>query len=267
MAANHTTTIAITHGVNSQGFFSFEKPESLVLFVHGFGGNALGTWNNFPTFILNDNHFQKCDVIFYGYNTFSGQAGDHASQLYDFLCLLEKPLSNYILPANQQLPERNYKRIYLVAHSLGAVLVRQAQLLAHVAGNDWVHNTVLALFAPAHNGAKIISLAMESLPGLSKLVGIFAKFKYPILNDLDSEADGILNDIKVKTQELQNHGEGEFSKAKLVVYAKGDKVVRNIPYLNDAPPKVIEGKIHTSVCKPKDEYVNPVDLLRSLIQK
>lgn len=265
MAQYHSTTIDIHYGTNTEGYFSFEAPDDLLLFVHGFGGRALGTWNNFPTYLFADNHFAKCDIVFYGYDTFKGQAGDHAASLYDFICQVQKPLQAGILPANQQLPERSYKRIILVAHSLGAVLVRQAQLLAHIAGNSWAQHSVLALFAPAHHGAKVISLAMESLPGLTSLLGVFAKFKYPILNDLDSQEDGILNSIKSQTEQLQNQGIGDFTKAKLVVYAMGDKVVRSFPYLNDVPPKVIQDQSHISVCKPKDTYIQPLELLRSII--
>ena len=264
MDSNHTTSIEIKHGVNTQGFFSFEEPDALVVFVHGFGGNALTTWLNFPTILLFDEALKKKDIVYYGYDTFKGQAGDHAAQLFHFLNLLVTPLESGILPSNQNLPERNYKRIILVAHSLGAVLVRQAQLLAFIDKKKWVDNSEIALFAPAHHGANIIPLAMQALPGLSGLLGLFAKFRFPILNDLDPEDDGIVKSIKKLTEDLQNQGKAEFSKARLVVYAKGDKVVRDFPYCFDKPPIVIEGATHISVCKPRNAMQQPVQLLKSI---
>jgi pimeloyl-ACP methyl ester carboxylesterase len=266
MANNHTTSIEIKYGPNTQGYFSFEKPDNLIVFVHGFGGNALGTWNNFPAILLFDDHFKRSDIIYYGYNTFEGQAGDHASQLYHFLNRCARPLENNILPQQQDLPEREYKRILLVAHSLGAILVREAQLLAHIAQKMWVEKSEIALYAPAHNGASVIPLAMQALPGLASLFGLFAKFKYPILTDLDAaDANVILNRIKLRTEKLQNNGQGEFTKAKLVVYAEGDKIVKNFHYLLDTPAEVIQGTTHSAVCKPKDAFIMPVELLKRII--
>jgi pimeloyl-ACP methyl ester carboxylesterase len=265
MASNHTVPIEIKHGVNTQGFFSYEDPSLLIVFVHGFGGDAISTWNHFPSLIVFEDRCRKADIIFYGYDTFKGQAGDHAAELYHFLVAAQKPLTNNILPGGQRLPERSYLRILLVAHSLGAVLVRQAQLLAHIAKDPWVKISELALFAPAHHGAKIISLATEALPGLSGLLGVFAKFRFPILNDLDSGEDGILKDIKEQTKGFQDKGEADFSKAKLVVYAKNDKVVRAFQFLQDSPPKVMKDTTHIRVCKPMNSQHDAIKYLRSII--
>lgn len=264
---NHTTPIEIKgHGENTQGYFSYSDPENLIVFVHGFGGSATGTWNNFPSILLFDQKFSKSDLIFYGYNTFSGQAGDHAGDLYAFINLCIQPLANKILPELQGLPERSYQRIVFVAHSLGAILVRQVQLHGYIAKKAWVDQSELVLFAPAHNGVELISLVMEALPGLSNLFGIFAKMRYPILNALDAnKSNSILNSIKTQTEALQNQGLAEFSKAKLVVYAKGDKVVNNFAYLFDSPPEIIDGASHMSVCKPKDGFFKPAELLMKII--
>src|SRR4051812_2311135 len=102
MANNHTTSVEIKHGVNSEGFFSFDEARTLIVFVHGFGGKALGTWNNFPILMINDDAFKKCDIIYYGYDTFQGQTGDHSAELYAFMNLAITPLENNILPKNQQ---------------------------------------------------------------------------------------------------------------------------------------------------------------------
>lgn len=265
MNTNHTTSCGIKHGLNTQAFFSYEEPKNLIVFVHGFGGNATGTWHNFLSLILFDDHFKKTDVIFYGYDTFKGQAGDHSAQLYDFLNLMERPGDSQILPPQQNLPERNYQSILLVAHSLGAVLVRQAQLLASTENKSWVEKSSLALFAPAHNGAEIILLAMQSLPGLFSLLGIFAKFKYPILNDLSPTDEGILKHIREHTRDLQNSNKGDFSKARLVVHAKGDKIIKSFQYLLDTPSKTIENSNHTKVCKPNQAYFEPLDYIKSIV--
>ncbi|MDX6191639.1 alpha/beta hydrolase [Flavobacterium sp. Fl-318] len=264
--SNHTISIGIQkHGLNSQGFFSYSEPKNLIVFIHGFGGTSIGTWNNFPTYITSEEEFAKSDIIFYGYDTFKGQAGDHSGELFKFLNLVENPVANHILPIAQGLPERNYNGIILVAHSLGAILTRQALIFAINENKTWADKVTLALFAPAHHGANIINLAMQALPGLTGLLGIFAKLRYPILNDLDNTEEGIIHYIKERTHEFQNQNKGDCTKAKLVVYAKGDKVVRNIPYLNDIAPIVLAETSHVSVCKPKSGFIEPLDLLKSII--
>jgi pimeloyl-ACP methyl ester carboxylesterase len=265
MATNHTAQIAIKHGVESQGFFSYENPKILLLFVHGFGGNALTTWNKFPSLLLVEDQFKNADIIFYGYDTFKGQAGEHAAELYHFINAAMTPLQSKILPPGQGLPERIYDRIIMVAHSLGAVLVRQAQLLAHIANKPWVAKSEIALFAPAHHGANVIPLATQALTGIGGLLGIFAKFQFPILSDLAADDDGILKAIKAQTEALQNQGKGEFTKAKLVVYAKGDKVVRDYQYLLDAPPVVVQDTNHIAICKPTDAMHQSIAYLKSVI--
>jgi hypothetical protein len=266
MATNHTTSIAINHGANSQGFFSYEIPDLLVVFVHGFGGNALGTWTKFPSLVLLEEKFKRADVIFYGYETLKGQAGHHAAMLYDFLDICQLPLKNGVLPVEQNLPERSYKRILLVAHSLGAVLVRQAQLLAFTAKKKWVNKTEMALFAPAHNGANVVPLAMAAMPGLYSIIGVLAKFRFPILIDLDADnSNTIWNAVKTKTQRLQEEGKANFTKAKLVVCAMGDKVIRDFQYLEDVPAKVVDNTSHMKVCKPLDLSHESITLLRSIL--
>ncbi|HWY37722.1 MAG TPA: hypothetical protein VNY73_04135 [Bacteroidia bacterium] len=265
MATNHTTSIEIKDGINSQEYFAFEQPNKLIVFVHGFGGGAISTWNNFSSMLLMDNDFAKSDIIFYGYDTLKGQAGDHSAEFYHFLEKALAPVANDLLPPGQQLNERNYDSILIIAHSLGSVIVRQALLLANTDKKKWVAKTSMALFAPAHIGANVISLAMEALPGLWNLVGVFARYKYPILNDLNPKESEILKIIKEKSAKLQESDAGEFTKAKLVVYAKGDKVVKNVQYLEDKPAEVMQNKTHTTVCKPTEEYKNPVIFIKQLI--
>lgn len=265
MANNHTTSVEIKLGINSEGYFSFNEPDTLLIFIHGFGGKALATWNNFPLLAISDDTFIKCDLIYYGYDTFKGQAGDHAAELYDFIGLAMHPLTNSILPLGQKLKERKYSRIILVAHSLGALLARQAQLLAYHAKKDWVQRSQLALYAPAHNGAAVISLAQEALSGIYGLMALFARWRFPILTDLSTNDNGIIDHVRSKTEALQRAGRGDFSKARLVVYAKGDRVVKNFQYGQDTPPSVIAGTTHTAVCKPKQQFLKPIELLKQII--
>ncbi|MFA5832119.1 MAG: alpha/beta hydrolase [Bacteroidota bacterium] len=265
MSSNHTAQIGILHGINTLGYFSYKNPTTLIIFVHGFGGSTQTTWSTFPSLSLQDSKCKKSDILIYGYDTFRGQAGDHAAELYHFINLAVAPLKNNILPADQHLPERKYKRIIFVAHSLGAVLARQAQLLAYIDKRKWVNKSMLVLFAPAHHGTDITSLVKEALSGVNKLISLFGLLNFPILNDLDAKDGGILNSIKTQTESLQNKGKANFTKAKLVVHAKGDKVVKSYQYLLDKPAEIIKNKNHISVCKPDVQYLKPFELLKSIL--
>lgn len=264
----HSTIISIKYGSNTHGFFSFQEPKTLLIFVHGFMGQAIPTWKDFPSMIIGDSSFAETDIIFYGYKTLDGQAADHALDLYHFLKKLQCPLLHGILPLNQNLPERSYDKIVVVAHSLGAILIRQALLIASKSNEDknWLEKVKMALFAPAHNGANLIHLLHSSFSGLRILISLLAIFKYPIINDLDHTiANGIINLTREESKALLDAGSGEFTKAKIVVFAQGDKVVQNIPYLQDTTPIKVRNKSHTTVCKPNFEFTVPLDLVKSLI--
>ena len=82
---------------------------------------------------------------------------------------------------------------------------------------------------------------------------------------MDSKDDGILKAIKKQTEVLQNSGQGNFTKATLVVYAKGDKIVKSFQYLLDKPAEVIANTSHVSICKPTESFNIPVELLKQVI--
>lgn len=254
-------------GKNSMGQFSYLAASTLIVFIHGFQGSSLATWNFFPNLTREDDAYKNADILYFGYDTLSGQVSEHAIELYRFLDCCISPLGNGFMPFELWDQERSYKRIILVAHSLGAILARQAQLFAYDEKKEWVNMTTLALFAPAHNGAYILSL-LDSIKtsALSTLL-LVVKYRFPILRDLDiNNSNAIWRTIRDKTEKLLQKERIDFPKAKLVVFAHGDRVVKNESYLSDAIPQYIKYSNHISVCKPSKKNMQPYIMLKKVIQ-
>lgn len=258
----HNPPKFLREGKNSTAWYCTTDPESLIVFVHGFKGLAVETWNDFPYFIKNRPAFANSDILFYGYDSLDGQAHDQAMDLLKFLQKYSTPPTSF----REQQPTP-YKKIILVAHSLGAVVARFALLGAIKQQKPWRNQCKLVLFAPAHNGARVQRLMMLSLPGFYKVIGGLFMFKKPILDDLDP-ASQALKKLASDTLKYQQTAEEALLTA-LVMEAYGDKIVHNglfcfDQYHADSP---IKRKSHTDVCKPiqKKQYLLPVHTIESLL--
>jgi len=65
--------------------WAFEKPNVLIVFVHGFGGSAVKTWNEFPGTLNQHLEFRKCDFVFWEYDSLFAQANASAGLFMQFL--------------------------------------------------------------------------------------------------------------------------------------------------------------------------------------
>ena len=74
----HSPPVFLPEGKSSTAFYSLSGPKRLVVFVHGFSGVSLGTWNNFAAIMQSDSSFADCDLLFYGYDSLKGQAYAHS---------------------------------------------------------------------------------------------------------------------------------------------------------------------------------------------
>lgn len=265
----HTEAVELIKGKDHISFFATSPARQLIIFVHGFNGTSLSTWNYFLYLIRKDSAFCDTDVVFYGYDSLKYQAADHAGDFYDFL--KDHALSNAYTSSlvrileKKSLPERNYLSVKIVAHSLGAIVVREALKTGYDNKQRWLNKIRMILFAPAHHGAHIKRLIFHTLDifTLTKLIGSYAQYKMPVLNDLEA-GSAILKKIMDDTKTLLSMNEGDFTKAHEVVHAKGDKIVTNLKFNGDNDAKRIEGKTHSSVCKPNDEYKIPIELLKQI---
>lgn len=269
-SSNHTEVLKLHNNKPHEVFLSVKPPKILLIFIHGFNGKAVSTWNKFPTMLPNNGKLEETDIAFYGYNSLQSKRGaaEYASDLLDFLNEEIPGTGNIARQASQKGLEtsRQYAKIILVAHSLGAVLLRKALMGAKIDNKSWLNKTQMVLFAPAHLGAKVEKLLFGALDIIlvTKLIGLGLKYKFPVLKDLESDST-LLKDLKDDSRKYFMKNDGEFAKAKIVIHSNPDGIVTNDRFGEDPQEIKIEGSSHTSVCKPNELYTNPLEQIISLL--
>jgi len=160
-----------------------------------------------------------------------------------------------------------YDRVTIVAHSLGAIVTRLALIEARESRRTWLPRTDLVLFAPAHRGADIVSLAQQGLTGLTWGMSLFTsavKYRAQALLDLEPQCQ-TLQDIESRTQNALTSGNNDGLVARKVLHAESDKVVSPNKFCQDQGTVVLTGRSHTDVCKPTAAYLQPVNHLLEVL--
>lgn len=253
MSHFHLPPVVITKEKKSIAYFLRKSPENLIVFVHGFGGSADETWEGFPTLLVN---FPNSDVIFYGYDSLRTQATNSAVRFYNFLD--EAVSFGLKTPIKRELKNgHQYKKIVLVAHSLGSIIVRRALLNANGEKKKWVNRCKMALFAPAHKGARILKLVFDALPSLGQIVAGAVLIKFRVLDDLKVNSL-VIEDLVKDTEALLNENKGQFTIAHKVVWAGNEDIVYNSTFCKDPVATEEPRANHKSVCKPNEKYWTPL---------
>jgi hypothetical protein len=244
-------------------YYSVEPPTTLIVFIHGFGGHVTKTWGDFIEVVRNQAEFTTCDIIFYHYKSLKYHMASSALEFYDHLN--EWSVLPTIYPGDNRM-QATYRNIVIVAHSLGALITRQALLYANNAGNDWVNKVRMLFFAPAHKGARILELSLKCLPGFYGAFGLIAHWFIPVLGDLKEGSEPIKEVMKL-TEELLKQGKGDFTRTAISVHAIKDKIIIGGLYCQDPTPEPDYEHDHVSVCKPHPvEFRTPIDYLVSVIK-
>lgn len=273
MRLYHTETFRLSSEERHEAILGKGKNvNQLLVFVHGFNGTAVGSWNNFSSFLCQYGKLGQTDMVFYGYNSLErGRgAGGFSSDFLTFLKEeIEKRSNRSRLDQKvreRRLEQRNYEKITIVAHSLGAIVVRKALLGAKADNVTWLSKIQMMLFAPAHLGAKIEKLIFGILDivMVTRILGGITKHNWPVLSDLERESD-LLKKLETMSLYYLNKGEGDFTKARMVVHSYKDGIVTNDRFCEDPQQIDIKNSTHKSVCKPTDNYDQPVNYLISLI--
>jgi len=263
---NHTPPIFLTEGVHSTAFLTIHPPKILVVFVHGFNGKSVETWGKFPELIRNNSDFINADVVFYGYESLKAQANNSALRFYNSLLkFTDNSPNEWGIHRDFVKQDFKYSKILIVAHSLGAIVVRRALLLAQSETKNWLKNCEMVLFAPAHRGARIQKLVTESLPAIGKILSGLGFITIPILDDLKPDSLTIQNLIQDSLNLLKNK-QGDFTIATQIIWANKEIVVHNEQFCNDPVPVLIDNKSHSSVCKPDEDYLTPYQIVVNSLQ-
>lgn len=234
-----------------------EEPSGhLIVFVHGYRGHAVSTWGGFRYMLRDHPRLDGVDLLFWGYLT------QQRARLcaVRFLNLLREYMKE------RERAGRPWTRVSLVAHSMGAVVCRQAMVEAIEAGDAWPQITSTYLFAPAHCGARLQDVA-SNLPAEKYMGPWFAawrNFADPALLDLE-EGSPFLSKLSRDAERLIATDAGEPLIAELVVHGGLDFVVSPNRFVRDPVPHIVDGAGHFAVCKPGSKDFGPLELLmRSL---
>lgn len=135
-------------GARSTAFWAYEPTGDVVVFVHGFNGHPLRSWMEFPIHLPSLR--PGADLIFYGYDGRYASVVASALILEQFLSSLMSSPAALVNPTVQKHLHRSdsfrYRRLFLIAHSLGAVVTRRALLeAARPIPPGWLSSTTLLL--------------------------------------------------------------------------------------------------------------------------
>jgi len=250
--------------------FAAQPKRKALLFIHGFSGDAIKTWSDFHELLPGRPQCTCRDIIFYGYDGLRADMHASAAIFRAFLDELFKSTKSFLAdnlpPSAQRADDFGYDELVIIAHSLGAVIARRALLDATRMSLDWVVRTKLVLYAPAHKGAKVTELALEVASSFTflKLFGIVARFESPLIDQLKPESQSLkalLEDTEIATKD----GANTHLVARKVVIAEYEKIVQNESFGKDPPPDTIPETTHTSVCKPKRDFLQPLILLEACL--
>jgi hypothetical protein len=155
----------------------------------------------------------------------------------------------------------SYLNVTLVAHSLGAVVSRQAVLNAHLRKKSWTSRVGLVLFGPAHQGANIIALFSDAITGMRlrffTMVKFFLKYRFRVLQDLEPGCNTLKKLLEDTDLAISGAG-AQCLVARVVVHSDADDVVEPIRFAQDPPHELIHRKTHRQVCKPRLYFMEPV---------
>lgn len=251
-----------------------EKPEEkLLIFVHGFGGDPLNTWSKFHDYLTADSDVKGTDLLFYHYDSKKTQAyvsGMLFDELLEKILIQPNFFASYLYNDEDQNRYKRpdtfkYKKIFIVAHSFGAIVTRKAMVFGNSKKRSWCKISKMMLFAPAHNGAKAILPIQQMLSIIPFYIG-YKRYKTPTLDDVDlSSPNCKLAELKEETNKIQMTTAGDYTIAHSTVFSLRDNVVNNDSYLKDTAAVVEFYKDHGKVCKPSDDYRSPYEEVKKFL--
>lgn len=265
----------------SQALLCQKVPTMAIVFVHGFGGGADSTWEQFVRCLRAMPEAAVADAFFIDYPSTKHPVAFCSAKFREFLFdLLRKPSSNIVNPSlPKEAPTRAvtaaYQKIMLVGHSMGAIVARQALLdLDRDALTSAERAAIYMLFfAPAHKGARSLGKLVASGFGLDKFpggqfLGALLLLRYRSVADLTKESD-CLSDLathsKARREDRAREGQSADYLRAHVYHAENDRIVYVDTFDDDYSTNPVMAQNHRSVCKPRKDYPKPAEALRSLL--
>ncbi|HBG20820.1 MAG TPA: hypothetical protein DDY32_16525 [Desulfobulbaceae bacterium] len=261
---------------------SLKNWRNLVIFVHGFRGEALSTWLAFPDLADDFESLRNADLLFYGYASKPQRVQNMAINLRSDIdaiwgdpTTLGPEIGEFLFEREKQVDNKKHPlwdRILFVAHSLGCVILRRALYDCHLdkanlvsEKHHWSTIAELCLFAPAHSGANVLRLIGETSSAISLPLAPALKVLYPCLLDLEEGSTALIG-LREDYHALSVL-ENKPTMASAVILAENDRVVDPSRFPGDPVPVQINGQGHISVCKPKKDFLEPIFKVSEILIK
>lgn len=251
----------------SQLYVSQQRARRLIVFVHGFGGQAVSTWKNFQQSGSLGEWWQEADMLFLGYESTKVNVTSVADLLIDELPkFYPQPFSPAMnvggVPARDEVEP--YEELFLVGHSLGGLILRRA---LKQATQQWILSgpgtpmpaildAQMRLFSPASAGFRPAGFIgfLRALTGVWGLAELRLRMSSAYW-DLQPDSSLIV-DTRRETEELFART-GLTALQARILWANPDNVVRAEEYAIDPYRNSAHGRNHITVCKPDGSYVRP----------
>lgn len=111
-------------GINTENYRVWIRKDldrdKLIIFVHGFNSSNAKAWGQFPSLLLADDHFKDFNIVQSGYPTEMCASVDNIHGEGNFLASFLNEIFESKSP--------NYRRIVLVGHSMGGLVIMHALL-------------------------------------------------------------------------------------------------------------------------------------------
>lgn len=273
MTQNHLIAGNPNESKGFRAYWSTKPAGTAIVFVHGFNGEAVGTWSQFERYLPQSPRCIGSDLIFFQYDSLYRQCATSAAALHTLitqLCADRQGLIHQTLGFQgigaQPLA---YQKIVLVAHSTGAVVARKALLRMYRNNEAHAQQVSLVLFAPAHLGAHASQLmGLLSVIPYAGWVPSLLRYRYPPVTELCTgplgELSQSLKDLRDETANALQNG-ATYLRARKVVFGEYDNIVVVGNYCQDAVFDRAVEKSHTDVCKPTSTYRDPIEVVLRLI--
>jgi pimeloyl-ACP methyl ester carboxylesterase len=242
--------------------------ETAVVFVHGLAGDPTDTWSHFHSLIDSEAEgfpqWKSSDAFFFAYNAYSNSIDTSIDELLTFADAIF-PIPSASLTKIQPNPFRlphQYRRLILVGHSEGAVVIRAC--IAEL-GSRWkksgarspILDSRVSLFAPAHMGfvpSRWLG-AVAVMTGIKTILELAISFS-PAAAEMKDKT--LLLQLKEITEKLYDAHPDVPAFTAHVLFGSEENVVVRSRYYQDCRHVPEKGKNHKTVCKPDRKYLRPM---------
>lgn len=241
----------------------------LVVFVHGFGGKATSTWDDFRSSGNVSSWWRDADLLFIGYDSTKDNITAVANRIRrNFPRFYPTPFQPAMVVGGVQARDdiiAPYTELIILGHSLGGLVARRVMADAAEA---WIQDEDKSSVRPAVLDARLrlFSPASAGFRAAGLLGLLKASPFWPAVNMYLRESSAYtdlqpgsitLVDTRRRTEKLAVISSDMCALRAQIIWANPDEVVIAERYDTDRVDESVDGTSHISICKPDAQYSAP----------